>query len=60
LDEIIELKISKSSTQVASAQGCHGLLSLPHLFAKRTNGRVPLVNYSQSHVVASEEYLKIM
>jgi len=45
---------------MASTQGCHGLMSLPHLFARRTNGRVPLVNYSQSHVVASKEYLKIM
>jgi hypothetical protein len=38
---------------------CHGLLSLPHL-PTRTNGRKQLVNYSQNHVVTSEEYLRIM
>jgi hypothetical protein len=36
------------------------LFSLPHLPAKRTNGREPLVNYFQSHVVALEEYLRIV
>jgi hypothetical protein len=35
------------------------LLSLPHL-PTRTNGKKPLVNYSQNHVATSKEYLKIM
>jgi len=29
-------------------------LSLPYLLARRTNGREPLVDYSQSHVVTSK------
>jgi hypothetical protein len=60
LDEIAKFKIYESSTQVASTQGCHGLLSLPHLLTRRTNGREPLADYSQSHNVTAEEYLKIM
>jgi hypothetical protein len=39
LDEIAKLNFLKSSTQMALAQGCHNLLSLPHLPTKRTNGR---------------------
>ncbi len=60
LDEIAKLKNLESSTQVALAHGCHNLMSLPHLPPTRTNGREPLVDYFQSHVVISEEYLKIM
>ncbi len=45
---------------MASAQGCHGLFSLPHLPAKRINRKKTLVNYFQSHVVTLEEYLRIM
>jgi hypothetical protein len=37
--------------------GIHNLLSLPHLLAKQTKGRELLVDYSQSHVVTSKEYL---
>jgi len=59
LDESVELRIFESSTQVALAHGCHGLLSLPHLLT-RTNGRDLLTNYFQSHVVTSKEYLRIM
>jgi len=33
---------------------------LPHLPARRTNGRKTLVNYSQRHVVTLEKYLRIM
>jgi hypothetical protein len=33
---------------------------LPHLPIRRTNGREPLGDYSQNHVVKLEEYLKIM
>jgi hypothetical protein len=60
LDEIVELINPKSSTQVALGQGCHNLMSLPHLPTRRTNGREPLMDYSQSHVITSEEYLRIM
>jgi hypothetical protein len=60
LDEIAEFKFFESSTQVALAQRCHGLLSLPHLPTRRTSGKKPLVDYSQSHVVTLEEYLMIM
>ncbi len=60
LDETIMLRNFRSLIQMALAQGCHCLLSLPHLPTRRTNGREPLVNYSQSHVVKSKEYLRIM
>jgi len=60
LNETIKLRNSRSSIQLALAHGCHCLLSLPHLPARRTNGREPLVDYSQSHVVKSKEYLRIM
>jgi hypothetical protein len=60
LDEIVKFWNFKSSTQVASTHGCHDLLSLSCLPTKRTNGREPLVDYSQSHVVTSEKYLRIM
>jgi hypothetical protein len=59
-DKIVELRNLKSSTQVALAQGCHNLMSLPHLPTQKTNGRKPLVDYSQSHVVNSKEYSRIM
>jgi hypothetical protein len=52
-DGIVELKNLKSSTQVALAHGCHSLMSLPHLLAQRTIGRVPQVDYSQDHVVVT-------
>jgi len=45
---------------VALVQGCDNLLSLPHLLIRRTNGREPLMDYFQNHVVTLEEYLKIM
>jgi hypothetical protein len=54
LDETTEIKNSKSLTQVASKYGYHSLLSLPYLLARRTYGREPLVDYSQSHVVTSK------
>jgi hypothetical protein len=60
LDEIVKFINFESSTQVASTQGSHSLLSLPHLFVRRTNGREPLMDYFQSHVVTLEEYLRIM
>jgi hypothetical protein len=50
LDEAIEFRNPKNSTHEALAHQCHSLLSLPHLPTRRTNGRKPLVNYSQSHV----------
>jgi len=50
MDETIALRNFESSTQVALAQGCHDLLSLPHL-PTRTYGRKPLVNYFKSRVV---------
>jgi hypothetical protein len=59
LNEIVEFKNSESSTQEALAHRCHNLLSLSHLPVKRTNGREPLMDYSQTHVVTSEEYLSI-
>jgi hypothetical protein len=45
LDEIAEFKNPESSTQVALAQRCHSLMSLPHL-PTRTNGKEPLMDYS--------------
>jgi hypothetical protein len=35
-------------------------MSLPHLPIRRTNGKIPLADYFQSHVVILEEYLRIM
>ncbi len=46
LDETMKFINFESSTQVASTQGCHSFLSLPHLFARRTNGKEPLFDYS--------------
>ncbi len=60
MDETTELRKFENSTQMALAQGCHDLLSLPHLLAIRTNGRETLVDYFQSCVVTSKEYLRIM
>ncbi len=60
LDETTELINFESSTQVVLAHGCYGLLSLPHLPIRKTNGREPLVDYFQSHVVTLEKYLRIM
>jgi len=39
LYEIVEIRNLGSSTQEALAQGCHNLMSLPHLPAQKTNGR---------------------
>jgi hypothetical protein len=50
LDEVIEFRNLKSSTQETLAHQCHSLLSLPHLPTKMTNGKKPLVDYFQSHV----------
>jgi hypothetical protein len=60
LDETTKLRNPVNSIQMALAHGCHSLMSLPHLLTQRTNGREPLVDYSQSHVVTLEEYLRIM
>jgi hypothetical protein len=60
LDETVKLINPEISTQVALAQGCHNLMSLPHVLARKTNGREPLVDYFQSHVVNSKEYSRIM
>jgi hypothetical protein len=38
----------------------HLLLSLPHLFVKQIRRKEPLLDYSQSHVMTSAEYLTIM
>jgi hypothetical protein len=60
LDETTKLRNPENSIQMALAHGCHSLMALPHLLTQRTNGREPLVDYSQSHVVTLEEYLRIM
>ncbi len=52
----IECKIPKTQEALAGIN----LLSLPHLLARKTSGREPLVDYSQSHVVTSEMYLTTM
>jgi hypothetical protein len=38
----------------------HNLMLLPRLLAKHIKGKEPLVDYSQSHVVISFEYLDIL
>jgi hypothetical protein len=40
--------------------GKQHLLSLPHVLAKRTNGRDSLIDYLQSHVMNFKKYLTIM
>jgi hypothetical protein len=35
----------------------HNLLSLSHLPIRKTSDKEPLVDYSQSHVATSDEYL---
>jgi hypothetical protein len=60
MGEILEFRNLESSTQVALAHGCHGMMSLWHLLARRTNGKEPLMDYFQSHVVTLEKYFRIM
>jgi len=36
------------------------LLSLPHLPARKTCEKEPLIDYIQSHIVTSDEYLQIL
>ncbi len=38
----------------------NNMLSLLHLHPRRTNNKELLINYSQSHVVTSNQYLSIM
>jgi ATP:corrinoid adenosyltransferase len=38
----------------------YNLFSLPHLLARKTKGKAPLIDYSQSHVVTLDEYLDIL
>jgi hypothetical protein len=38
----------------------HNLLSLLHLLARHTKGKKPSIDYSQSHVVTSFEYLDFL
>jgi hypothetical protein len=38
----------------------HNLFSLPHLLAIHTKGKEPLIDYSQYHIVTSNQYLNIM
>jgi hypothetical protein len=38
----------------------HNLLLLFHLFARNTKGKEPLIDYSQSHIMTSFEYLDIL
>jgi hypothetical protein len=48
----------KCSIQVAFVG--RSLLSLPQVSIRRIHGQEPLVDYLQSHVVISKEYLKVM
>jgi hypothetical protein len=36
------------------------LLFLPHLPAKKTHGKEPLIDNNRSHIVTSDEYLQIL
>jgi hypothetical protein len=42
---------------IQEAMRLHNLLSLPHLLVRHIRGNEPLVDYYQSHVVTSIEYL---
>jgi hypothetical protein len=52
------LRKAKHLNHVALAKS--NLFSLSHLFTRRTNNRELLVNYFQSHVVISNQYMNIM
>jgi hypothetical protein len=36
------------------------LLFLPHIPAKKTHGKKPLIDYNWSHIVTSDEHLQIL
>jgi hypothetical protein len=58
LDVEIATKNFEHLTQ--EALSTNNLLSLPHLLTRKSNNRKPLIDYSQSHVVTSCQYLNIM
>lgn len=58
LDVKIETKNFEHLTQ--ETLSTNKFLSLPHLLARKTHSRKPLVDYSQNHVVTSCQYLNIM
>ncbi len=41
---------------MALAHGCHTLMSLPHMFTRKTNGKEPLVEYCD-FLKAFEDYV---
>jgi hypothetical protein len=53
-----EIQSSPNLTQ--EVMRFHNLLSLPHLPTKQTIKKKPFINYSQSHIVTSIEYLVIL
>jgi hypothetical protein len=55
----LQEEIQSSPNLTQKAMKFHNLLSLPHLRTRLTIEKKPLVNYSQSHIVTSTEYLII-
>jgi hypothetical protein len=63
IDEIIPKLVQETQSLpnlIQEAMRLHNLLSLPHLLVRRIRGNEPLVDYYQSHVVTSAEYLSIL
>jgi hypothetical protein len=56
----VEAKTKKFKRLNQTTLSTNNLLSLPHLFAKKMNSKDPLVDYSQNHVVTSNQYFNIM
>jgi hypothetical protein len=57
-DEVAKLKNPESSTQVVLAHSCRNLMSLPHMLAKKTNGKEPLVEYCDFFKVFEDYAIK--
>jgi len=56
----VEVVVINPKRSIQEALVGRSLLSLPHVFIRRIHGQEPLVDYLQSHVVISKEYLKVM
>jgi len=54
LDEVVEFQNPKSSTQEALTHRCHCHICLQ----ERTDGKEPLMDYFQSHVMISKKIIE--
>jgi hypothetical protein len=56
----LEQEFETKPNLIKDVMNFHNLFSLPHLPARRTIGKIHLVDYSQSHVVTFVDYLVIL